>query len=51
VRRVRNVIKTKHPPERREHNTLLQGADWIHVTQDRVQWRELVSTVMNISVP
>jgi hypothetical protein len=25
--------------------------DWIHLTQNRVQWRTLVNTVMNIQVP
>jgi hypothetical protein len=27
------------------------GMDWIHLTQDRDQWRTLVNTVMNICVP
>jgi hypothetical protein len=25
--------------------------DWIHVAQDRVQWRVLVNTVMDLRVP
>ena len=25
--------------------------DWIELAQDRVRWRELVSTVMNFRVP
>jgi hypothetical protein len=25
--------------------------DWIHLAQDRVQWRAVVSTVMNLRVP
>jgi hypothetical protein len=27
------------------------GVDWIHVGQDRDQWRALVNTVMNLRVP
>jgi hypothetical protein len=27
------------------------GANWIWLTQDRVQWRDLVNTVMNLRVP
>jgi hypothetical protein len=27
------------------------GMDWIDLTQDRDQWRALVSTVMNLRVP
>jgi hypothetical protein len=27
------------------------GMDWIHLTQDRDQWRALVKTVMNLRVP
>jgi hypothetical protein len=27
------------------------GVDWIHLAQDRDQWRALVNTVMNIRVP
>jgi hypothetical protein len=26
------------------------GMDWIHLTQDRDQWRDLVTTVMNLQV-
>jgi hypothetical protein len=27
------------------------GMDWIHLAQDRGQWRALVNTVMNLRVP
>jgi hypothetical protein len=27
------------------------GIDWIDLAQDRVKWRALVSTVMNLRVP
>jgi hypothetical protein len=27
------------------------GMDWIHLAQDRGQWRALVHTVMNLRVP
>jgi hypothetical protein len=26
------------------------GVDWIHLAQGRVQWRDLVNTVMNLFV-
>jgi hypothetical protein len=28
-----------------------EGVDWIHLAQDRDQWRDLVNTVMNLRVP
>jgi hypothetical protein len=28
-----------------------EGVDWIHLDQDRVQWRVFVNTVMNLRVP
>jgi hypothetical protein len=28
-----------------------EGVDWMHLTQDRDQWRGLVNMVMNIRVP
>jgi len=28
-----------------------KGVDWIHLTQDREQWRAVVNTVMNLGVP
>jgi hypothetical protein len=27
------------------------GVDWIDIAQDRVQWRSLVNTVLNLRVP
>jgi hypothetical protein len=29
----------------------INGANWIRLAQDRVQWRAFVSTVMNLRVP
>jgi hypothetical protein len=29
----------------------IDGANWIRLAQDRVQWRTSVSTVMNLRVP
>jgi hypothetical protein len=29
----------------------IDGANWIHLAQDRVQWRACVKTVMNLRVP
>jgi hypothetical protein len=29
----------------------INGANWIQLTQDRVQWQALVNTVMNLRVP
>jgi hypothetical protein len=28
-----------------------KGVDWIHLAQDRDQWRALVNTIMNLRVP
>jgi hypothetical protein len=28
-----------------------KGVDWIHVAQDRNQWRTVVNTVMNLRIP
>jgi hypothetical protein len=28
-----------------------EGADWMHLAQDRDQWKALVKTVMNFQVP
>jgi hypothetical protein len=30
---------------------VINGAKWIRLAQDRVQWRAFVSTVMNLRVP
>jgi hypothetical protein len=29
----------------------IDGANWIRLAQDRIQWRAFVNTVMNIRVP
>jgi hypothetical protein len=29
----------------------IDEANWIHLAQDRVQWRAFVSTAMNLQVP
>jgi hypothetical protein len=29
----------------------IEGANWIQLAQDRIQWRACVNTVMNIRVP
>jgi hypothetical protein len=31
--------------------TGINGANWIQMAQDRVQWRDFVNTVMNLRVP
>jgi hypothetical protein len=46
-------------PSRRWENNIkmdlreigIDGANWIQVVQDRVQWRAFVNTVMNLMVP
>jgi hypothetical protein len=30
---------------------VINGANWIQLTQDRVQWRACMNTVMNLRVP
>jgi hypothetical protein len=46
------------PRNRWEDNTKMdlreigiEGANWIQLAQDRVQWRACVNTVMNLRVP
>jgi hypothetical protein len=29
----------------------IDGANWMHVAQDRVRWRAFVTTVMNVRLP
>jgi hypothetical protein len=29
----------------------IDGANWIQLAQDRIQWRAFVNTVMNLQVP
>jgi hypothetical protein len=29
----------------------IDGANWIHLAQHRVQWRAFVNTIMNLRVP
>jgi hypothetical protein len=29
----------------------IDGTNWLRLTQDRVQWRDFVNTVMNLRVP
>jgi hypothetical protein len=48
----------KRPSYRWEYNVQmdfrevgLEGVDWIRLTQDRVQWRAFVNTVMNLRAP
>jgi hypothetical protein len=31
-------------------NKLWQDVDWMHLAQDRYQWRALVNTVMNLRI-
>jgi transposase len=46
-------------PRRRWENNIkmdlreigIDGANWIQLAQDRVQWRSFVNTVMNLRVP
>jgi hypothetical protein len=58
VRRPEVKIPLGRPRRRCEDNTKLDlreigidGANWIQLAQDRVQWRACVNTVMNLRVP
>jgi hypothetical protein len=54
---MRNVYKilAGKPNEKRELGRIKEirreGVDWIHLAQDRVQWRALLCTVMDLRVP
>jgi hypothetical protein len=47
--RTRNRSKYKIRVDLREIGW--EGEDWTHLDQDRVQWRAVVNTVMNLRVP
>jgi hypothetical protein len=45
-------IKIDHREIKIDHREIgWDGVDWIDLVQDRVQWRALVKTVMNIRIP
>jgi RNase P/RNase MRP subunit p29 len=44
-RRWKDNIKLDH------REIVIDGANWIHLPQDRVRWRATVKTVMNLQVP
>jgi hypothetical protein len=57
VRRPKGRIPLERPRRRREDNIKLDfgeigidGANWIRLAQDRVQWRACVNTVINLRV-
>jgi hypothetical protein len=48
----------RRPRRRWEDNIKLElgeigidGENWIHLAQDRVQWRDFVNTVLNLRIP
>jgi hypothetical protein len=48
--------RRKRVSERMKINLIIkemgyEGVDWIQLTQTRVQWRDLVNTVMNLLMP
>jgi hypothetical protein len=49
LRRPRRVWEDNIKMNLREMGT--DGANWIRMIQDRVQWRDFVSTVMNLWLP
>jgi hypothetical protein len=66
MRNIYNILAGKtegrkplgRPRRRREDNIRrdlveisCEGVDWIHLAQDRDQWRAAVNTVMNLRVP
>jgi hypothetical protein len=58
VRRPEDKRPLRRPRRRWEDNIKMNlgeigidGANWIQLAQDRVQWRDFVSTVMNLRVP
>jgi hypothetical protein len=58
VRRPEGKRQLGRPSRRWENNIKIylreigiDGANWIHVAQDRVQWRACVNMVMNLRVP
>jgi hypothetical protein len=37
---------------RKDHKEIgWEDMDWMHLTRDRIQWRTVVNTVMNLRVP
>jgi hypothetical protein len=58
VRRSKGKRPLRRPRSRWEDNIKLDlrkiridGANWIRLAQDRVQWQAFVNTVMNLRVP